>query len=91
MLFGTWSQAHAYDSSDYMETRLYLSIFKSCTSAESIRGGRTMPYAVRESWLSVNTGPFRIVSKWTSTIIHTYVCSSASYAHVSHTYAGPHS
>ena len=22
MLFGTWSQAHAYDSSDYMETRL---------------------------------------------------------------------
>ena len=23
MLFGTWSQAHAYDPSDYMETRLY--------------------------------------------------------------------
>ena len=22
MLFGTWSQAHAYDPSDYMETRL---------------------------------------------------------------------
>ena len=23
MLFGTWSQAYAYDPSDYMETRLY--------------------------------------------------------------------
>ena len=22
MLFGTWSQAHAYDPSDYIETRL---------------------------------------------------------------------
>ena len=22
MLFGTWSQAHAYDPSDYMETKL---------------------------------------------------------------------
>ena len=26
MLFGTWSQAHAYDHSDYMETRLNASI-----------------------------------------------------------------
>ena len=23
MLFGTWSQAHAYDPSDYMETNLH--------------------------------------------------------------------
>ena len=26
MLSGTWSQAHAYDPSDYMETRLYGSV-----------------------------------------------------------------
>ena len=26
MLFGTWSQAHAYDPSDYMETRLKLQL-----------------------------------------------------------------
>ena len=27
MLFGTWSQAHAYDPSDYMETRLKTGVF----------------------------------------------------------------
>ena len=31
MLFGTWLQAHAYDPSDYMETRLNISAFaNSC-------------------------------------------------------------
>ena len=27
MLFGTWSEAHAYDPSDYMETRLKVIIY----------------------------------------------------------------
>ena len=77
----------------------YLSVFlvywgmprKSGGDAESIRSGRTMPCEIRELWLSMNTVPFRIVSEWTSTLIHIYACSSPSHTHVSHTYAGPHS
>ena len=64
---------------------------KSGGNTESMRGGRTVPYAIRESWLSMNTIPFRTVSEWNSTLIRIYACSSASHAHVSHTYAGPHS
>ena len=30
MLFGTWSQAHAYDPSDYMDTRLKPGLHISC-------------------------------------------------------------
>ena len=33
MLFGTWSQAHAYDPSDYMETR-----FKYILTAAQLLG-----------------------------------------------------
>ena len=64
---------------------------KSDGNAEGIRDGRTMPYAIRESWLSMNTVPFRTVSEWTSTLIHIYACSNVSHAHLSHKYGGLHS
>ena len=47
--------------------------------AESIRGGRTMPYAIRLSMYSV---PFRIVSEWTSILyisMHAAVCPTHMY------------
>ena len=39
------------------------------------RGGRTIAYAIRESWLSMNIVPFRTVSEWTSTLAPIYARS----------------
>ena len=46
---------------------------KSGRNTERIRGGRTMPYPIRKSWLSTNIVPFCIVSEWTSTL-NTHLC-----------------
>ena len=35
-------------------------------------GGRDMPYAIREPWLSMNIIPFRTVFEWSSTLTNIY-------------------
>ena len=49
---------------------------KSGENAESVRGGQTMPYGIRELWLSMNTILFQIVSEWTLTLICIYTYST---------------
>ena len=43
MLFGTWSQAHAYDPSDYMETRLH------CSFADQLQNTDAL-LIIQQSW-----------------------------------------
>ena len=45
MLFGTWSQAHAYDPSDYMETTLNLT-----GTVGKVEHISTLKTVVCESW-----------------------------------------
>ena len=43
-----------------------------------------MPYAIRGSWLLMNTIPFRTVSEWTSTLISMHAAVRPTHMYPTH-------